>query len=437
MKKNISIILWFSFCLVGIVSIKIVLAVDSLSDLALGNSISQENPHNNLSLPECFQLALKQSEALAIQQQKILEAEGRFKKALSGILPDISFVFNEKWQDKQVNASKRLSDYRLTLSQPIFTGFKEQSAITAARFQKEQQQFQQQRVQELIFIDVKDAFYLFLDLQNDVQTLEKTREAFMQRVEELEKREALGRSRLSEVANARLRLSRSEAGLEKAHGDLAVARQFLEFLTGQAINAVRDQEIDEKILTQTKQSLFDIEDRPDVKAAQANFKAAQKNVSVAQSSGYPAVALNGNSYTKRSGSSANVDWDVLLSVDVPVFKGGETAGAIKETKAFARQQELQWQETKRRAKLAIDNALTQFETAMRQQDAFKKAFEAAENNYELQLKDYENNLVNNLDVLQAVTDLEETRREYLNATVTLNSVYWDFIVAIGKLNDVI
>ena len=93
-------------------------------------------------------------------------------------------------------------------------------------------------------------------------------------------------------------------------------------------------------------------------------------------------------------------------------------------------------ETTRRALMEIRQAYVQWESSYNRVAALKKAVDAAEENYQLQSSDYRVSMVNNLDVLQALAELEDVRRDYIGAVTDMKRFYWNFKVKTGDLNDV-
>jgi len=65
-----------------------------------------------------------------------------------------------------------------------------------------------------------------------------------------------------------------------------------------------------------------------------------------------------------------------------------------------------------------------------------KALQSAEQNYALQKEDYKLNLVNNLEVLSAIQDLENTRRGYNNAYYESRRLCWQLRAAGGDIPQV-
>ena len=389
-----------------------------------------------LTLADCYRLALTQSETIAVQQERLKETEGRFLQALSGVLPRASFKLTEKRQDGSGNSAFTLKDIperKFVLSQPLFSGFKEFAAMAGSRAEHRRRADEKVRAEQLLFIDVVDSFYLLRERREDLQTLETIRHALVERIDELQERERLGRTRPSEVASAEAQLRRVEAELEDVRSEETTARQLLEFLTGlDHVDAVRDPENTIPVLDPNEETyLAKSASRADVRATEEAWHVAQHEVTIARAKFWPTVGVDGNYYTKRVGVTQDVKWDVQLQVDVPLFQGGQVAGEVQETASRARQAKLQFEQLQRRASLDIRDAYVAAQSAIRRTEALEKALQAAEKSYQLQVQDYRLNLVNNLDVLQALQALEDARRDVIQVHAQLKQRYWHLRVATG------
>ena len=387
-----------------------------------------------LSLSECYQLALQRSETVAIQQELIKEAEARFGESLSGILPSAVFSSSDERQNGggQTNFTlRKIPERKFVFHQPLFSGFKEFAALAASRAERRQRIQETLRAQQLLLSDVADAFYLFWGYQEEIQSVETIRSALVQRVDELNKRQTLGRSRLSEVASAESRLSRADADTESVRSSAEVARQLLEFLIGEPVEDLTDdQAFPEPGLEENY--LAKVDSRPDVQAAQEAMAVARKQVTIARAGFWPTVGLDGDYYTKRVGNAANVTWDATLQIDVPIFDGGEAWSQVNQAKAQLKEAELRLSQVQRTAVLEIRNAYTQFQRAQRRNAALEKTWQAADKNYQLQMQDYRSNLVNNLDVLQALEDLSTAQQDFIIAKYAAKRFYWSLKVAVGE-----
>src|SRR3989338_1342089 len=119
-----------------------------------GEPASVVVPQESFTLQDCYALALKRSEQLAIAKQTIQEAEGRFLQSLSGALPKLSFNYSHEYQQ-----GENEPESKFTFSQPLFSGFKEFAAMAAARAEGRQRRQEESRARQLLLVDVSDAFY--------------------------------------------------------------------------------------------------------------------------------------------------------------------------------------------------------------------------------------------------------------------------------------
>jgi outer membrane protein len=381
-------------------------------------------------------LALKQSETLAINREKIREAEAHFTQALGTALPHVSFVRTETLQDTSESSSnkKRSFDQGFAFSQTLFSGFKEFAGMAGSREEVKQRTWEAKRAAQLLFVDVADAFYLLAEIQEDTKAMETTRQALKDRINDLKARVDIGKSRPSEISSTEVQLYTLEAETEAVKSSETVARDLLEFLIGEPVGSLTD---DNAKFTLESESVYlrDVLNRPDVLATNYAWQADKKRAYIAKTGFLPSVSLGANSYTHKS-SSPRVAWDALLSIDVPIFEGTETAGAVKAANAVARESELSYRRAIRLALVDIHDSYALASAAITRTTTLAKALQSAEQNYALQKEDYKLNLVNNLEVLSAIQDLENTRRGYNNAYYESRRLCWQLRAAGGDIPQV-
>ncbi len=398
-----------------------------------------------LTLFEAYDLSLKRSEEIATKQELINEAQGHFYRALGSILPKASFVMTHFEQEVDSgggefggenatsNAVRRTTPQKkFVFSQPLFQGFREFAAIQGAGAEKGQRSYEKQRAEELLFMDVVNAFYGLIQANKGTGIAESIRKALDERVKELEGRVKLGRSRDSELQTAIADLKVVEYELRIARKIEAISKELLEFYIGQKIE---ERLVDDAV---SEEALFDIDqylerslNRSDYLAAEKAQLFAEQNVVVAQSGLFPTARLDGNYYTQRVGFQSGIDWDLFLTIDVPLFKG-ETFGAIKEAWAQRQIAELNTERTGREIRLDIGEAYEELKSSRDGEKLLFEAAEASKKSYELQVQEYRLNLVNNLDVLDALRQYENVERAYNQAHYESKKNYWKFKVAIGE-----
>ncbi|MBF0532636.1 MAG: TolC family protein [Candidatus Omnitrophica bacterium] len=385
-----------------------------------------------LTLRNCYQLALKQSEIIAIDAEKIKEAQARFAQSLGLILPQVSFVRTDSRQEAESSADSRHAlDQEFVFTQTLFSGFKEFAAMSASRLQGQQLSWEKQRAEQLLYTDVADAFYLLLEIREDLGVLRSIHQSLEERVKDLQQRENIGKSRHSEVVNVQVQVYNIEADIETGKSQEVIARQLLEFLIGKPVKDIVDTDIDFQLKTE-KEYLAKAEKRSDVRAARYAWQAQRKLVTVAQSGYFPKVSGEVDYFLHRSTAPQNNDWTALLTIDVPIFEGTTVYGEVRQAQSVAKQNEWLWLRAKRQAVQDIQTAYANVQADLGRNQALAKALAAAEENYSLQLQDYKYNLVNNLTVLDAIQSLETARRSYIHTTYESKRFYRQLLTAAGE-----
>lgn len=417
-------------------------ATPSGDESALFPPQTQQPP---LTLEECFKLALDQSETVAIQKEAIARATAQIFNATSQALGDVDFIATRELQDTQKEFSgssstsifndQDTSQRKFVISQPLFQGFKAMGALTGAGSFRKEQKEAYRRAKELLYQDVAYAFYGILRYQNELKIIRDVHDLLKARIKELEERERIGRSRPSEVATAVTSLKSLEADLAAVKGSLSTVQFILEYLIGMELQGrpLQDNSMQDPSSRKLQDYLSFAEARSDVRAAQEAVKTAKSGILVAQSGFWPTINLNHTQYTRREGSLSNVDWDLLFTVDVPLFSGTATIGQLKDSIGLFKQQKLSFSRAKRQAELEIKQSYDAWRFSREQNLALKEAVASAEENYQLQSEEYRRSLVNNLDVLAALQSLNNTRQNENQSFYQMKKDEARLKVAIGEV----
>jgi len=399
-----------------------------------GDVIARTN--KPLTLNECYILALKQSEIIAINSQLIKEAEAHFVQALSIVLPHLSYSSVDTREDATNLSSiypKNSYERKFVLTQNLFTGFKAMAGIAGSKLEQNQRFAEKMRAEQLLFLDVSDSFFLLLAQEEDLKTLQIIQEALINRMKELKAREDLGRSRHSESVNTEAELHRIEAEIKLVIGRKQVARQLLEFLTGRGISGVIDQKNFIPSLRPENEYLVRSTQRLDIEAARLAWEVGKQKVLIAKSGFLPTIDVEANYYTARNTAPSDSKWDALLDIEVPIFDGAQTIGNVMEANSRLRVNELEYLRLKRVAVRETRNAYVRLKENIASTKAYYKALTSAVENYHLQKEDYRLNLVSNLDVLDSIRRMGDSRRDFITSLYQTKTLYYRLFVAIGEI----
>jgi outer membrane protein TolC len=147
---------------------------------------------------------------------------------------------------------------------------------------------------------------------------------------------------------------------------------------------------------------------PDWEKLQLALEAAEAGIKKARSGYFPVIALLGslnhidNSYDKGRVTDENVDsWSLGLSLNLPIFSGFQTVHAVREAKM--RLEKLKHERVLFREGLAlmIKGSLLQMERAKGQVQSTREALITALENRKLNVRAYQNELVETKEVIEA------------------------------------
>ncbi|MBI2070969.1 MAG: TolC family protein [Elusimicrobia bacterium] len=376
-----------------------------------------------LTLMECYRLALEQSENLKAQEQRIRQAGRRKRQALGTLLPDLSFNASEFFQDSKSRAGsdatsnltrRERPEAKVTLRQPLFSGWREFSALSSFKSERERERYLLDRASTLLFLDVGRTFYLILQLEKDEANLSRSADLIRERILELRERERLGKSRRSEILSAQSQLDAIEAQRTIIGADKAEAINLLLFLTGRDSLEIRlSDDLPAVEIVETQDHLVArAQRRSDLEALRQEIEIKRQAVRAARAAYYPSAGLLGNYYTKRVGAQQNIDWDVLLSLELPLYQGGAARARVAETESQLDEARLNYDRRLREIRLEIRAALLRLRASISRAQSLKSAFEKADESYRLQVEEYRRGLVNNLEVLQALNNMQDRKRDY-------------------------
>lgn len=398
-------------------------------------------------LQRCYELAIQQSEILGISEAEIRAAQARYWQAVSAILPSLSVLATEEVQ----NSSSRNSSFsdngfnvggingrssfegRLAVTQTIFNGFRDFKRASARKFDTSARQGDYVRSRQLLYLDVSDVFYQILSQQADLGVLAKVREALEQRIAEINRRVQLGRSRKGDLLQAETELAETKVTIEQVKGLLGASRELMAFLINTPSSAYALKETQPfprpdglaKYLALTGE-------RPDVYASAQRKLAAEQDLAAVRSERWPTVGFEGN-YLFLQDPDQGDEWNFLVSFELPIFDGGLREARVSENKALVQINQLDLNRLRRQSASDVRVAYNNFISAAAQFARLNEATEVSTKNYETQKTDYDLGRTSNLDVLAALTTLQDLRRREVGAEMQARASYVQLHVAAGKV----
>lgn len=370
------------------------------------------------TLREAYRAALENSDAVAVSEQTLRQAEALYRAALGGSFPILSARNDTTWQDKRSSGAGTQSDGALRLGQSGLTGYRELALVKASKSAIAQREQERRRAEQLLLGDVAGAYYGLIQARENVGTTVQLIEFADRRLTELRERVRVGRAREADALAQEVQSETLRSQLEESRRQVQARGDLLAFLVRAPVDPsapAADVPIEPPALDGY---LSRLETRPDVAAARDAVKVAGGGVDIARADFLPEVGLQANYYAYRPAARSDNKWDASASVSLPVFSFGATRAAVDSARAAYRRQEYILRAAVRAAELDVRNAHRDFASAVRQLDIQRRSNALAQRDYKLQAQDERRGLVTSIEVLQSLDRLNISNLALNNALVS-------------------
>lgn len=384
---------------------------DSLLSVCMFLSFSHIVAAKELGLKEAFERAIQFNETKEINDARYDSAKSQLTKTEGNYYPKVALKGSYTKLDN-LSDQKNLA---LNLTQNLYKGGKDSLSVDSGEINLESTKTQKIQDEQTLLKDVVDAYFAHWQNEVDYRNVLLLKDQSEKRRKEIADRVRIGRSRKGELLQADSQLATVEATLLNAEGLRKESLKKLSGLTGFAENEIQmPNDIDSKSGLQTLQDyLKSAEERPDLVIKKNKLEMAHLDVTSSKRNHFPTLDLSSNYYLKeRTGSLKNSDWDVGVTLSVPLFEGGATEANVRES--VAKKMEAQYGVNDQSRKIQSE-VQVRYEAAQKYVEQLKtqnRALSLAKANYDETLKDFRLGLVTNLDTLAALNSYLDAKRTY-------------------------
>jgi len=285
--------------------------------------------------------------------------------------------------------------------------------------------FQMLAAQIALAANVVNAAVGEASLREQVQATEQLVDIETQSVEILRYQFDKGYASRLDLAAQESQLAQTQAGLPPLRKQLEQQRHLIAVLAGEFPAQSSAADFDLASLTLPRDLPLSlpsqlVEQRPDVRQAQANWHAASAQVGVAIASRFPQITLSAN-----AGSSALVldqvfhagtgFWSVGLDLAAPIFQGGTLLHAERAAKAQLVQAAAQYRSTVLTAFQNVADTLTALDEDAKALRAAAAAADAAKTTLDLAQRQTKSGYANELSLLNAQQAWQQARIALIQA----------------------
>ncbi len=415
------------------------------------NANAQPEIKKVLNLNECIEIALKKNFDIRNNDVQITTANADLKNAFGQYLPSIGFdiTYNKTFKDNIPNSS--LYNMGLGANWTIFDGFSREANYARAQEQMNAISFNNKFSLQTVRIFVMQRY---IDVIRKAQIVKIRSENLELGKKELERIQAMydvGTIPVSTLYSQEADLGNREFDLVNSENDFNLAKSYL--LTVMGLNPVLDVEFTETSFpTQvdgneigrfrqqsgTIQMAINkaIENRPDLKAADANINSSIENKKYAASSYLPSLYANGGWSWQNTEMTQFQEYGgsyIGLNLKVPIFTGFSSDLQVQNAELRLKQTEIEKMKLEQQITQDVHNSFLKLTAAEKSLEISNKTIRSAERNYESYKERFQVGASNITDLTQANTLFITAQINKIRAVYDYLQAQKELLFAIGEL----
>jgi len=385
--------------------------------------------------------AIQNNLDMKIALQNMAAAEATMKQGKAGYFPTVNG--NATWTHQEISQNSQfgalfssIDQYelsaKLSWEADIWGKIRSNKRATAAKYLESA--VARQAVQTELVANVASVYYQLLALDSQIKVVTTTLENRNESVEVIKALKEAGNVNEVAVKQTEAQQYAAQIILEDLKFNVKVLENTFNQLLGKAPNTVarglfENQNIEAEI--KTGLPTFLLSQRPDVVAAELNFRNTFELTNVARSSFYPSLTINATGGLQALElqewfSAKSIFANVITGLTQPIFNQRQNKTRLEVAQANQQKAYLQFEKTLLVAGKEVSDALASYENETKKLEIRKKQVEALKNaaDYSDELLQY--GMVNYLEVLTAKDNALNTEINYidnkfkqLNAVITL------------------
>lgn len=328
---------------------------------------------------------------------------------------------------------------KLTLTQPIFTGFKLSSATELAEIGMESAREDYNKNRDDVVLSVKTAYWNLYKAKEFSKLLEENIQQINARLKDAKNLFDQGLITRNDVLKLEVQLS--DIMYRKTDADNGVELARLALNNAMGIKLTTPTDISDKV-EKIEPATLNLDDlintaksnRPEIKSAGLRMKAGETNITMAKSGWYPQVAAVGNYNYSRPNQRIfptkdefRGTWDISLSVSFNIWNWMATSYQTEQAEVQLEQAKDGYKSIEDLVTLDVTQSYLSVKQAYNKVQISELGVKQAAENYRLTADRFKQGLVLSADVIDAEVALLQAKTNLNNSTV-------DYMISLAKLN---
>ena len=382
-----------------------------------------------LALSEAYEIALENNENIQVARNNQAIARETVTESRSALLPELelraqSYEQKERPTTPGVTIPSDETTWGADLTQPLYRGGQLWFNLSRARYERQRVRFQTFRQKQQILLRVAESYYRIILAEKNIDIAENTLDRAESQLEQAQARYDVGKVTRNAVLRAEVDVSEARQQHIEARNQADVAREDLAVELGleESNWTVREpgtQDFSDTGLQSLVQRAY--EARRDLRQSDRNIDASFENVRSKRADYYPNFSLVGsyNNTNNPSFSTPEEDWRITLQGSYPLFAGGREVSQIEQAELQFQNARTRHRRLKREVRRDVRQAHSNYRTQQSVVQTLEQQVQSARENYREISAQFEEGLVDAVDVSDALTTLNESELRLASARNTL------------------
>ncbi|MBL8487035.1 MAG: TolC family outer membrane protein [Rhodocyclaceae bacterium] len=403
--------------------------------------------------------AVANDQVFAAAQASQIAGQEKMPQGRAGLLPTVSASASTTWNDldsksRTPNAATRAAEYNshawsIQLSQPLFrwqnwVQYKQGELAVA------QADLQFGLARQDLIVRVAQAYFDVLLAQEALATARAQKVAIAEQLESAKRNFEVGTATITDTHEAQSRYDLATAVEIAADNDLTVKRQVLRSVTGKEPDGLKALKPGIQLGRPQPDSMVTWvqsaeEGALTVQVGQVALENADREIEKQRAGHYPTLDLV--AARSRSSQTASLNFGVPgpgsdlnsrtigLQLAIPIFAGGAVMSRDREAVALREKSLADLENARRQAALAARQAYLGVTSGLAQVKAYEAAVVSSQSALESNKLGYEVGVRINIDVLNAQSQLYDTRQKLVKARLDTLAALLKLKAAAGTLSE--
>ncbi len=402
-------------------------------------------PQQKLSLKESIEIAFKNSKDIKISNSKIISSSAKVDEVQSQYFPQLKLTANYT-RLSDVPAFEvhlpisptpiKISDVllnnytvRLSLQQPLFTGFRLSALKSAAEYYNQSVSEDVNKTKNEVAFSVYSSYLNLYKAQQLKNLLLESVKSAEQHITDTKNFMNNGLATKNDLLKFEVQESNIQLSLIDANNNIDLARSSLNKALGLPLNENTEIEKVEIVPETVSENLDALEkealnSRSEIKSIKYSLEAGKENIKASRSGYFPSVYLSGN-YTYANPNSRyqppleqfKGTWDIGITLSWDIWNWGSTSSQVVQAEENLYQAQTSLDQIKDNIQLEVNQNYLSLKYAKEKLDVIMKAIEQADENLRTFREKYDVQLATSTDIIDAENSLLQAKTNYTNALI--------------------